>query len=177
MSFKNVAETHDNTHESFVARCGSNGLPPWHDLKNQAEYWISNNVDRDSMQVGLAKCMNVLGNQFIRCYPLWTWYVYAEKSETMAKEGQTDILTKVDTRYYCENKGMPYERKEEFGMVTCMATWLRGAWLRGRQMTDSYQKLIESIKRDESWRVPFFFVTPCTKSAWSWEHVQSKYDC
>ncbi len=70
MSFKNVAETHNNTHESFVARCRSDGLPPWHDLKNEVEYWISNNVDHHSMQVDLAKYMNVSQNQFIQCYPL-----------------------------------------------------------------------------------------------------------
>ncbi len=49
----------------------------------------------------------------------------------MTKERQTDVLMKVDTRYYREKKGKPYEGKEEFGMVACMAAWLRGAWLRG----------------------------------------------
>ncbi len=68
----------------------------------------------------------------------------------MAKERQTDVLMKVDMRYYHEKKGKPYEGKKEFGMVACMAAWLRGAWLRGRRMMDSYQKLIESIKRNES---------------------------
>ncbi len=63
----------------------------------------------------------------------------------MARERQTDVLMKVDTRYYREKKGKPYEGKEEFGMVACMAVWLRG-----RRMIDSYQKLIESIKRNES---------------------------
>ncbi|PBK64322.1 hypothetical protein ARMSODRAFT_470268 [Armillaria solidipes] len=62
--------------------------------------------------------------------------------------------------------------QEEFCVVPCVAAWSRGAWLRGCVVVsvvdtspDSYQKLIKSIKRDESRRVPLISVAPSIEPA------------
>ncbi len=75
------------------------------------------------------------------------------------------------------------EGRDRFGPGKKNSAWSRGAWLRGCVVVsvvdtspDSYQKLIKSIKCDESRRVPLISVAPSIETASLWS-VRFEYEC